>query len=261
MATRAIKKERALVLAQNNQVQKTFKRKEAVKEVKRLFEKGDYEGVARAVLPEVVVDKSFDLVQFWWKVWDIYWIFVLLRIVFTFIPSNSGYIHPDEYFQSVEVVVGDALGLETHRTWEFNATAPLRSPSLPFALYGLPLIGLKYVNMYVHNNFGINILGPYIIQLVPRIIMLIMSFSVDFMIYQICKLYKHSYNQCLTTLASSYIMLVYSTRTFSNTLELFLTSLLLYLVAHTMKRTDETMYLQELVQNSYKQASMMMVSR
>ena len=56
-------------------------------------------------------------------------------------------------------------------------------------------------------------------------------------------------------------MLVYSTRTFSNTLELFLTSLLLYLVAHTMKRTDETVYLQELVQNSYKQASMMMVSR
>ena len=254
-ATRAInkEKERALVPTQKNQVA-TFRRKEAIKEIRRLFEKGDYEGLARAVVPDVVVNKSLDLVEFWWKVWDIYWIFVLLRIVFTFIPSNSGYLHPDEYFQSVEVVVGDALELETHRTWEFNVTAPLRSLSLPFALYGAPITAMKYINMYLHTNLGLNFIGPYVVHLVPRIIMLIMSFCVDFMIYQICKLYKHSFNQCLTTLASSYIMLVYSTRTFSNSLELFLTSLLLYLVGHTMKRTDETVYLQELVHNSYKQA-------
>ena len=149
VATRAIKKERALVLAQKNPVAKTYKRREAIKEIKRLFEAGDYEGVARSVLPEVVVDKTFDLVEFWWKVWDIYWIFVLLRIVFTFIPSNSGYLHPDEYFQSVEVVVGDALELETHRTWEFNVTAPLRSLSLPFALYGAPLTAMKHANLYI----------------------------------------------------------------------------------------------------------------
>ena len=63
-----------------------------------------------------------------------------------------------------------------------------------------------------------------------KIILLLISFSVDFMIYQTCKLYKHIFNQCLITLASSYIMLIYSTKTFSNTLELFLTSLLVYLV-------------------------------
>jgi hypothetical protein len=43
-------------------------------------------------------------------------------------------------------------------------------------------------------------------------------------------------------------MLVYATRTFSNTLELILSSALLYLVAYTMKRSDETVYLQEMVQ-------------
>ena len=69
-----------------------------------------------------------------------------------------------------------------------------------------------------------------------------------------CRLYKHSYNQCLTTLASSYVMLIYATRTFSNSVELALASLLLYLVAHTIKRTDETVYLQHLVQSSYKEA-------
>ena len=50
--------------------------------------------------------------------------------------------------------------------------------------------------------------------------MLILSFVVDWCVYQICKLYRHNYNQCLTTLASSYVTLTYGTRTFSNTIEL-----------------------------------------
>ena len=87
--------------------------------------------------------------------------------------------------------------------------------------------------------------------------MFCLSLTVDFTVYQICKLYKHSYNQCLTTLASSYIMLIYSTRTFSNSVELVLSSILLYMVAHTIKRTDETVYLQHLVHNSYKEAKTM----
>ncbi len=47
------------------------------------------------------------------------------RIVMVFMPQ-SGYIHPDEFFQSVEVVTGDVLGTDTVRTWEFNVTAPIR---------------------------------------------------------------------------------------------------------------------------------------
>jgi phosphatidylinositol glycan class Z len=156
-----------------------------------------------------------DLVEFWWRVWDIYWLFLLLRVLLAVIPTNSGYIHPDEHFQSTEVVLGDVLELDTHRTWEFNISAPLRSPSLPFLLYGLPIGLLKQADLYLDYKLGIQLfIGPYVLQLVPRLIMLLLSFSVDFTVYQICKLYKHSYNQCLTTLASSYIMLIYSTRTF-----------------------------------------------
>jgi hypothetical protein len=49
-------------------------------------------------------------------------------------------------------------------------------------------------------------------------------------------------------------MLVYATRTFSNTLELLLTTLLIYLVACTMKRSDETVYLQAVlrIQKNWK---------
>jgi len=255
MVTRDLRRERAVVLAQKNPVAKVHRRKEAIKEVKRLFEAEEWEELSRALLPHIVVDKALDLAEFWWRVWDIYWLFVLLRIVLAVIPTNSGYIHPDEHFQSVEVVLGDVLELDTHRTWEFNISAPLRSPSLPFLLYGLPVGALKYLDLLLDAKLGVQIfIGPYIVQLVPRLIMLALSFTVDACVYQICRLYKHNYNQCLTTLASSYVMIVYSTRTFSNTLELVMTSLLLYMVAHTMKRTDETVYLQELVQDSYKKA-------
>ena len=53
-----------------------------------------------------------------------------------------------------------------------------------------------------------------LVNVLPRMVMLALSFISDYTVYQICVLYKHSYNQCLTTLASSYVMLIYSTRTF-----------------------------------------------
>lgn len=35
-----------------------------------------------------------------------YWIFAALRILLTILPQ-TGYIHPDEYFQSIEVIAGE----------------------------------------------------------------------------------------------------------------------------------------------------------
>ena len=40
---------------------KVHRRKEAIKEIRRLFDEKNYEGVARALLPDVVVDKSFEV--------------------------------------------------------------------------------------------------------------------------------------------------------------------------------------------------------
>ena len=42
----------------------------------------------------------------------------------------------------------DVLELEVYRSWEFNITAPLGSTSLPFALYGVPILALKFLNWY-----------------------------------------------------------------------------------------------------------------
>ena len=76
------------------------------------------------------------------------------------------------------------------------------------------------LNYFTYRFFGISVVGPYLVLLLPRLAMLALSFSVDYCVYKICVLYKHSFNKCLTTLASSYVMLVYSTRTLTNTLEM-----------------------------------------
>lgn len=152
-------------------------------------------------------------IQFCFKKW------LIFRILLVFFPQ-PGYIHPDEYFQTVEVITGDVLGTRTTRTWEFNTTTPLRSVTLNMIIFGGPLYFVRCCDYVVNFTTGWSIIGPYMVNLVPRLVMLALSFISDFTVYQICILYKHSYNQCLTTLGSSYVMLIYSTRTFSNSIEL-----------------------------------------
>ena len=48
-----------------------------------------------------------------------------------------------EFFQTVEVVVGDVYDVDVTRTWEFNSTAPIRSMVLPTVVMGSPLYLLK----------------------------------------------------------------------------------------------------------------------
>lgn len=161
---------------------------------------------------------------------------------------QTGYIHPDEFFQSAEVVTGDVFGVDVVRTWEFNSSSPIRSSVVNNILLGTPLRALRVADAVLHYYTGWNATSGYLVLLLPRLVMLAMSFTVDYSVYQTCLLYKHSYNQCLTTLASSYVMLVHATRTMSNSVELVLFSFLFYLVAHCMKRTSETVYFQSMVQ-------------
>ena len=136
-----------------------------------------------------------------------------------FLPQ-VGYIHPDEYFQSVEVISGDVFHLDVNRTWEFNVTSPIRSMTLPLTLFGSPLFLYKGVNALLFHHTGFNFVTPYMVYIVPRLVMLALSFVIDYCVYKICILYKDHYNRCLTTLSSSYVMLIYATRTFSNTIEM-----------------------------------------
>ena len=117
------------------------------------------------------------------------------------------------------------MGTRTTRTWEFNNTAPIRSITLNMIIFGGPLYFFRSLDYVFNFITGWTLIGPYIIGLIPRLVMLFLSFISDYATYQICILYKANFNQCLTTLASSYVILIYSTRTFSNSIEMVILDL------------------------------------
>jgi hypothetical protein len=52
---------------------------------------------------------------------------VLLRFAFVF---STGYIHPDEFFQSPEIAAGDVCGVSNFVPWEFGGD-PVTGNQLP----------------------------------------------------------------------------------------------------------------------------------
>lgn len=135
--------------------------------------------------------------------------------------------------------IGDMFDIEVTRAWEFNATFPLRSVTLLYFVVGIPYSCLKYVSPFISLWFDINIRTPYMLLVLPRLFACMLSFVSDYSMYKICYLYGQNYRARLLTLASSYVTLVYGTRTFTNTTEMALNSLLLYIVAYCMHRSDQ----------------------
>ncbi|XP_055537840.1 GPI mannosyltransferase 4 [Wyeomyia smithii] len=182
-----------------------------------------------------------------------YYILCFLRVVLVFVPQ-TGYIHPDEFFQSVEVIVGDEYGLEVTRTWEFNNTFPIRSITLPYFGLKLPFSFLRFLSMYTKYYFGINLRGSYVTLVFPRFLMVALSFVNDWSLQKICTAYGLQSQFRLLTLASSYVMLVYSTRTFTNSIEMALCSLLLYIVSDCMIHSNTVIYQKEFLEEKYQKA-------
>ena len=92
------RQERALVLAEKNAALAPYRDQRANEKIRELFENEKYGEIVQLFVPGPVCRIGQDLINVWWKTWDIYWIFVILRILLVFFPQ-PGYIHPDEYFQ------------------------------------------------------------------------------------------------------------------------------------------------------------------
>ncbi|XP_053670213.1 GPI mannosyltransferase 4 [Anopheles nili] len=182
-----------------------------------------------------------------------YFILSFLRIALVFVPQ-LGYIHPDEFFQSVEVVAGDEYGLEVTRTWEFNTTFPIRSMAITYFGMKVPFSILRFLSMYSNFYLGINLRGSYVTLVFPRLLMVGLSFVNDWSLYKICRSYGLQYQFRLLTLASSYVLLVYATHTFSNSLEMALCSLLLYIVSDCMIHSNTVIYQREFLEEKYRKA-------
>ncbi|XP_033125004.1 GPI mannosyltransferase 4-like [Anneissia japonica] len=154
---------------------------------------------------------------------------VAIRILWC-ILLQTGYIHPDEFFQNTEPMAGDAFGYKVRKPWEFNSTFPCRSVVLPYITSG---IVFKMLNLL--NEQGLITITSAMLVVLPRLIMTLMSLIMDYSIYKMCNILNFSATTCLTIFASSFVTLVFYTRTMSNSLEAILFSVLLALVIDTRK--------------------------
>ena len=151
-----------------------------------------------------------------------YFVLVILRFLFSCFVQN-GYLYPDEFFQSSEIMARDILEINSTITWEWNETFPVRSPVSAFLTSGIPFLILRLLSKYVglsQNSFLI----------IPRIYMTLISLlSFDIPVYIISKRLNFKPFHCLLVLSTSYVTHVLATRPFSNTLESGIFGILLML--------------------------------
>lgn len=147
------------------------------------------------------------------------------------------------------VFVGRLFNVEANYPWEFNSTFPVRSVALSYLTIGASLKMLKNINYFVDG-----MLVPYFILIFPRLLMCFLSFIVDHSVYKICVDNNERYNSKLLILASSYVILIHGTRTFSNTLELILFALLLYYVAESLTFSNNVCKKREYLNLRYNQS-------
>ncbi|XP_051874514.1 GPI mannosyltransferase 4-like [Pristis pectinata] len=158
----------------------------------------------------------------------------VVRVLWCLAPQ-TGYIHPDEFFQSPEIMAGDILNLKTFRTWEFNTSYPSRSVLFPLITAGFSFTVLKAL-----NNTGLfdNIINSYTLLIFPRFYLTCLSFILDYSVYHLACVWRVDPWKTLTLLGGSHVMLVFYTRTFSNVIEADLFALLLLLVAMDTKQAN-----------------------
>uniref|UniRef100_A0A1B0GHJ2 Mannosyltransferase n=1 Tax=Lutzomyia longipalpis TaxID=7200 RepID=A0A1B0GHJ2_LUTLO len=183
-----------------------------------------------------------------------YFLLVALRIALVFIPQ-TGYIHPDEFFQALEPMAGDEFHLEVVRTWEFNATFPIRSVVVPFGIIKLPFNIFKFINGYTIYFLGVNLISSYALLVFPRFCMCLLSFVCDYSMFRICRVYGLRHEMRLLMLGSSYVMLVFGTRTFSNTVEMILVAILLCFVSECMLLSNTVIKQTEILYDKYQEAT------
>ena len=155
----------------------------------------------------------------------------------------------------MEVIAGNIFKCEKEifLPWEFqfqNITnkgasfiqEPIRNIAIPYIFYGLPLWLLKFMNslftirdysVFTNAQENVGRVTPVLANTLiyyPRVFMTICSLIIDFTILKSSELFGLDGKSVLITFATSYVSMVYLTRTFSNTIETMLFSILIYLI-------------------------------
>ena len=89
---------------------------------------------------------------------------------------STSYVHPDEYFQSLEVTNKLFFDFETYIPWEFRSENALRTIISPILVSGVPYFFGYFLN-FIHN-------GWYLL-IAPKIQLVVLSLSIDVIGYRI----------------------------------------------------------------------------
>ncbi|XP_075720175.1 GPI alpha-1,2-mannosyltransferase 4 isoform X2 [Rhinoderma darwinii] len=151
----------------------------------------------------------------------------ILRVMWCLAPQK-GYLHPDEFFQSPEVIAGDILDLEITRPWEFLSASPCRTVLIPLLTSGTAFWIIDKLHRF-RSEMVLNY--SYILLVFPRLIITVLSFVLDYTVHQVASAWGSNPWKALVLLAMSPVTLVFYTRTFSNAVEGVLFALLLLLIS------------------------------
>lgn len=146
---------------------------------------------------------------------DFNWRYVYLIAIglkFVLALSNS-YIHPDEHFQSFEVLTNKIFSFTTTTPWEFSSDTPARSFGPLYLFYAPLLYSIKLVGYE---------LSPLQIWYMARLQNVLIGWVItDMCIYRLLPTKPERIKGLFYTL-TSYITLVYQSHCFSNSIETWL---------------------------------------
>lgn len=151
----------------------------------------------------------------------------LFRLVWCLLPQ-TGYVHPDEFFQSPEVMAEDILGVEAARPWEFQPSSSCRTVVFPLLTSGSAFWLLR---LWEEWGPWPGLVSGYVLLVGPRLLLTALSFALDVAVYHLAPLWGAERWNALVLLSGSYVTLVFYTRTFSNAIEGLLFAWLLALVS------------------------------
>lgn len=151
---------------------------------------------------------------FSWR--SVYFASIGLRFVLAL--SNS-YIHPDEHFQSFEVLSGRLFLLASNQPWEFNLLEPARSFAPLFAFYYIPLKIAQWLTLLPLQTW-------YLVRLVFMMVSWVIT---DWCLYKMLPT-KQERVKAIYFVLTSFISLVYQSHTFSNSIETVLVLLTVYFI-------------------------------
>lgn len=135
----------------------------------------------------------------------VYFITIGLRFVFAL---SDSYIHPDEHFQSLQVLGSKILGFNTNLPWEFTSEEPARSLGPLYLIYGPLLYILKWINA-----------NPMQIWYLLRLQIVLINWVItDICIYRIMPT-KPERIKAVLFILTSYVTLTYQSHLFSNSIE------------------------------------------